>query len=139
MKLLARVVSKLEQMGAPCALIGGVALAFHGIDRATEDIDLLSTEPSILNASVSSCGIPAGARAISTNVTVTGSTAAGYLSTNAADQAQPVATTLSFRVGQTRANNAMLSLALDGTGGLKVLNGSPGSVHVIIDVNGYFQ
>ena len=52
MKLLARVVSKLEKMGAPCALIGGVALAFHGIDRATEDIDLLSTEPSVLNASV---------------------------------------------------------------------------------------
>ena len=49
---LARVVWKLEQMGAPCALIGGVALAFHGIDRATEDIDLLATEPSILNASL---------------------------------------------------------------------------------------
>ena len=52
MKLLARIIGKLEQMGAPCALIGGVALAFHGIDRATEDIDLLSTGPSILNASV---------------------------------------------------------------------------------------
>lgn len=52
MKLLARVVSKLEQMGAPCALIGGVALAFHGIDRATEDLDLLATEPSILNSSL---------------------------------------------------------------------------------------
>lgn len=51
MKLLARVVSKLEQMGAPCALIGGVALAFHGIDRATEDIDLLATKPSILRSS----------------------------------------------------------------------------------------
>ena len=52
MKLLARVVSKLEQMGAPCALIGGVALAFHGIDRATEDLDLLATVPSILNSSL---------------------------------------------------------------------------------------
>lgn len=52
MKLLARVVSKLELMGAPCALIGGVALAFHGIDRATEDIDLLATEPSILSSSL---------------------------------------------------------------------------------------
>ncbi len=52
MKLLARVVSKLERMGAPCALIGGVALAFHGIDRATEDVDLLATEPSILDSSL---------------------------------------------------------------------------------------
>ena len=64
MKLLARVVSKLEQMGAPCALIGGVALAFHGIDRATEDIDLLATEPSILDSSLwedlRSEGIPVG-------------------------------------------------------------------------------
>lgn len=50
MKLLARVVSKLEGIGVPCALIGGVALAFHGIDRATEDLDLLATEPSILES-----------------------------------------------------------------------------------------
>lgn len=88
---------------------------------------------------LSSCGIPAGARTISANVTVTGPTAPGYLSMYAADQAQPVATTLNFRVGQTRANNAMLTLALDGTGGVKALNGSMGSVHLIIDVNGYFQ
>lgn len=52
MKLLARVVSKLEQMGMPCAMIGGVALAFHGIDRSTEDIDLLVTDPAILDTSV---------------------------------------------------------------------------------------
>jgi hypothetical protein len=51
-KLLARVISKLDQMGTPCALIGGVALAFHGIDRATEDIDLLVTDPAILSASL---------------------------------------------------------------------------------------
>lgn len=52
MKLLARIVRKLEEMGAPCALIGGVALAFHGIDRATEDIDLLVTDVSVLKATL---------------------------------------------------------------------------------------
>lgn len=51
MNLLARVVQKLERLGVPSALIGGVALAYHGIDRATEDIDLLATDPSILHAS----------------------------------------------------------------------------------------
>jgi len=39
----------------------------------------------------------------------------------------------------TRANNAVVLLATDGTGTIKVKNGSAGVVHFVLDVNGYFQ
>jgi hypothetical protein len=42
-------------------------------------------------------------------------------------------------VGQTRANNAIVQLATDGTGSLSVKNVSGGAAHVVIDVYGYFK
>jgi hypothetical protein len=36
----------------------------------------------------------------------------------------------------TRANNAVVRLARDGT--INVKNGSAGSVHLVLDVNGFF-
>ncbi len=39
-QLANEVARKLAEAGAPCALIGATALAFHGYERATEDIDL---------------------------------------------------------------------------------------------------
>ena len=52
--------------------------------------------------------------------------------------APPLASTINFRPGQTRANNAIVPLALDGSG-MKIFNGSAGNVDVIVDVNGWFQ
>jgi len=85
------------------------------------------------------CGIPTTAGAASVNVTVTQPTAAGYLTLYPATASRPVASTLNFVAGQTRANNAILALASDGSGTVEVFNGSAGTVHVIIDVNGYFE
>jgi PKD repeat protein len=84
------------------------------------------------------CGIPATARSVSLNVTVTGPTAAGSLTLLPAGTAQPPTSTLSFAASQTRANNVIMEL---GTGaGLTVYAGiASGKVHVILDVNGYFQ
>jgi hypothetical protein len=48
MTLLARVVRKLNDASIPSALIGGVALAVHGIGRATQDADLLTVDPDTL-------------------------------------------------------------------------------------------
>ena len=45
----------------------------------------------------------------------------------------------SFAAGQTRASNAIVRLGSDGSGTLGVQNNSPGSVHFILDVNGYFE
>jgi hypothetical protein len=85
------------------------------------------------------CGIPAGASAVSANVTVASPGASGNLVIYRADGVFPGTSTINFGPGQTRANNALLQLALDGSGGVKVHNGSAASVDVVLDVNGYFQ
>ena len=87
------------------------------------------------------CGIPATAKAVSANVTVTGSTAAGNLVAFPADLAQaPGTNTLSFGDGQTRANNAMLLFARDGSGKAAFTAQMPsGTVHLIVDVNGWWE
>lgn len=47
--------------------------------------------------------------------------------------------TINFAARQTRANNAVLQLATDGSGTIKVDNTAPGPVHLVLDVNGYFE
>lgn len=84
------------------------------------------------------CRVPATAAALSVNVTVTGSAAAGHFTLYAADGTLPVASQLSFAAGQTRAASTIVPLALDATG-FRVQNASAGSAHVIVDVNGYFE
>jgi hypothetical protein len=85
------------------------------------------------------CGIPPTATALSVNVTVTEPAAAGFVTLFPGTGIAPATSTLNFGVGQERANNAVVRLATDGTGVLRVLNGSPGTVHFVLDVNGYLQ
>ena len=59
----------------------------------------------------SPCGIPADAKAIAVNATVTGPTAQGYLTVFPGGESLPVASLVNFSPGQTRANNAVISLA----------------------------
>ena len=83
--------------------------------------------------------IPSTARSLSGNVAVVSPTAPGYLSLYPANLAPPRTSTINFQSGQTKANNAVLVLATDGTGRIGVVNGSAGSLDFILDVNGYFQ
>jgi hypothetical protein len=85
------------------------------------------------------CGIPAGAKAVSVNLTVVQPTSPGYLTLYPSDGLAPLASNLNFSTGQVRANNAVLILAFDGSGRLTVFNGSSGTLDFILDVNGYFQ
>jgi hypothetical protein len=87
------------------------------------------------------CGVPASARALSVNVTVTGATSGGYITLYPGDAPLPVASTLTFAVGQTRSNNAIMALSRDGLGTLSTLAGLPAGnqVHFILDVTGYFE
>jgi hypothetical protein len=86
------------------------------------------------------CGIPAGAKSLSLNITVTGPTQAGFLSLFPGDFGiAPSHSNINFSAGQTRANNTVVLLATNGAGTLAVLNGSAGTVNLIVDVNGYFQ
>ncbi len=85
-----------------------------------------------------SCGIPATAKAVSLNVTVTQPTGAGDLRLYPAGQSAPLVSTINWVAGQTRANNGVATLSA--LGGLAVqCDQASGTVHLILDVNGYFQ
>jgi len=84
------------------------------------------------------CGVPAGARALSLNVTITSPTSAGDLNVFASGTSVPVATAISYSAGDTRANNGIA--APSASGSLSFYCDQPsGTVHLIVDVNGYFK
>ena len=85
------------------------------------------------------CGIPASAVSVSANLTVTQGAAAGSLAVYPGNGIPTGTTSISFAGSVTRANNAICLLATDGTGSIGVENDSVGSIHFILDVNGYFQ
>jgi len=85
----------------------------------------------------SQCLLPPTASAVSINITVTGSSADGYLSIFPAGTSLPNVSVINYRQGQTRANNAVIPL---GNGSLAVFCGqASGTTHFLIDVNGYFD
>ncbi len=94
-----------------------------------------------LRAAHSLCGVPTTATAIAANVTVTAPTALGFLTLYSGDASQPGVATLNFGAGQTRTNNALVRLAIDGSGTYAAsafVLGS-GTVEVIVDVAGWFE
>ena len=84
------------------------------------------------------CGVPAGAKAVSVNVTVTLGTADGGVELYRTGIVSPQLSIVLYRVGQTRANNGLVSLGA-GDDFVAETSQSTGTVHVIVDVNGYFQ
>jgi Tol biopolymer transport system component len=85
------------------------------------------------------CGVPERAVAVAVNVTITQPSGAGYLTCHPKDMPRPLASTINFSPADTRANNAILPLAADGTFSIAPLVSAAGSVHVIVDVTGYFE
>jgi uncharacterized repeat protein (TIGR01451 family) len=84
------------------------------------------------------CGIPATAWAVSFNAAVTNPTAEGNLRIYPGGTPVPPSSSLNYRPGQTRANNATVSLGPDGD--VAVFCGqTAGTADVILDVNGYFE
>jgi Tol biopolymer transport system component len=83
------------------------------------------------------CGIPSDAVAVSANLTVVDPAADGALASYPAGFAAGGTSTINFRAGQTRANNAVLGLGAGGATAVDV--GSSGPVHLVLDVNGYFK
>jgi len=106
--------------------LGGPALSGGGAQRT-------------FNVVAATCGIPSSAKSVSVNLTVTQTTAAGSLAVYPGNGAPTGTTSASFAAGMTRANNAILCLATDGTGTIGVENDAAGTVHFVLDVNGYFQ
>jgi uncharacterized repeat protein (TIGR01451 family) len=90
-------------------------------------------------AMAGNCGIPSTAKAIAINVTVNQPTAAGNITAFEAGQPLPPTSTINYVAGQTRANNAVMSLNASGEMAVFVAQPTGTTVHVIIDVSGYFQ
>jgi hypothetical protein len=84
------------------------------------------------------CGIPATAGAISVNVTVTQGSAAGDLRLRPGGTPLPLVSSINYAAGQTRANNATVPLGPGGTVAVRCVQGS-GTVHFVLDVNGYYR
>ena len=57
------------------------------------------------------------------------------------DEPSRATSTINFRAGQVKANNAIVPLATDGSGllALRATCAGAGPVQVIVDVNGYFE
>jgi hypothetical protein len=83
-------------------------------------------------------GVPADAIAITANVTVTGQTGAGWLYLGPTAGAAPIASTINFPVGDTRANGVTVALSPQGTVGAWYVAGGGKTMYLIIDVTGYF-
>jgi hypothetical protein len=90
-------------------------------------------------ALASQCGIPPDARAVSANATVVGPTMPGFLTLFPGGATKPLASSINFSAGQTRANNVILPTAPDGTGTIDAFTGSLGTLDFVLDVNGYFR
>lgn len=86
------------------------------------------------------CGVPAGAAAIAANLTVVGATGEGEIRSYPNGQAPTNTSVVSFGAAQARASMAVLPLSEDVLGQLWIAAdvGSGGSVHVVVDVSGYF-
>ena len=105
----------------PVGPYGGPALA----NGATREIQITGT-----------CGIPAGATAVVANVTAVAPTTTGLLALFPGGTGWPGNSTLNYRAGKTRANNAIL--VLSATGSVNILN-SGAAQHFLIDVTGYLD
>ena len=83
-------------------------------------------------------GIPANAIAVTGNLTVTGQSAAGYVSLTPTATATPKTSTLNMPAGDNRANAARFPLGPGGKLAAVYKAGSGGTTHLIFDVTGYF-
>ena len=117
---------------APCRLVD---------TRRPEDGPALTSGTSVIFDLDGGCGIPATARALALNVTVFDPTGQGNLSLGPGDAAPSGTSTINFLPGVNKANNAIVRLSLDGSQslGVRPLVVGGGTVHVILDVVGWFE
>jgi hypothetical protein len=97
----------------------------------------LSTTPRSFSIR-GNCGIPTTAKAISMNLTVTNASSSSWLTIWPAGQTEPFVSTINFDpTFAALANGALVGLSANATD-LSIHNAF-GSVHVIVDVTGYYQ
>ncbi len=84
-------------------------------------------------------GVPAGADAVTGNLTVVNQTAAGFLAITPASDAAPGTSTMNFPLGDIRANG--VTVPLNGSGNMfLVYKAAAGKkTNVLLDLSGYFK
>lgn len=88
------------------------------------------------------CGVPVGAKAAALNVTITQPSGAGHLIFWPSGGQAPGVSTINFVAGEPAlANGAIVPLSTNVGGDLSTMPFvvSSGSVHLVLDVTGYFQ
>jgi hypothetical protein len=91
------------------------------------------------------CGVPVGAKAVSVNVTAVGPTGAGFLTLFPTGITRPVVSSLNFNQGEPAIGNGGIVPLADQTAqpqDLSVFSRvavASGTVHMVLDVTGYFQ
>jgi len=80
-------------------------------------------------------GVPAGAEAVTLNLTETNATAPSYITAYPTGSSRPLASNVNFVAGQTVPNRVIVLL---GTGGKITLYNAYGNVDLVADVNGWF-
>ena len=88
-----------------------------------------------LNLTVTGGSVPANATAVALNVTVTDTTAAGYLSVNPAGASRPVVSNLNWVQGETVPNLVIVPV---GSNGQVTIYNYTGKTNVVVDLEGYF-
>jgi ELWxxDGT repeat protein len=85
------------------------------------------------------CGVPAGAISVAINVTAVSPSATGLVTLypGPANTLHPVVSTINYVAGRTRANNARITVGLDGS--INIYNAAGTSLNFLIDVSGYFK
>ena len=84
------------------------------------------------------CDVPPTAKSVTVNVTAVFPTGEGHLTLYPAGASLPLASTINFRSGIVRANNAVLPLGVSGQ--IAVFCGmASGSTDFVLDVTGYFE
>ncbi len=84
-------------------------------------------------------GVPAGAVAVTANLTVTQQTSAGFLFVGPTSMDNPTSSTLNFPMGDDRANSVTVALSSSGVLFVTYAAASLGpTAHVLFDVTGYF-
>lgn len=82
-------------------------------------------------------GVPASnVAAVVMNLTATGPSASGFLTAYPSGSARPTASNLNFSAGQTLPN--LVTVKVGDGGRVSITNSSPGTVHLIADVEGYY-
>ena len=84
------------------------------------------------------CGVPAGAQAVMVNVAALNPTTDGFLVLYPANMPVPGVSTLNYRAGAVRSNNAVLTLDSNGQMAAYAYLGT-GTLHFLADVTGYLQ